>query len=199
MYFPALDNLISRLSTLPGIGRRSARRIAFHLVRSDHSHVEEFAKSLIELKQKVRFCTECGALSENDLCHICSDESRSGDSFCVVEEPGDIYAIEQTGEFEGRYHVLMGALSPLDGIGPEDLRIKELLQRMEAHEVKEIIVATNPTMEGDATARYIHDLIKNSTHTRVTRISHGISTGGSIEYSEQSALARSLRNRTDIE
>ncbi len=197
MFFPALDNLVHLLSTLPGVGRRSAVRMAFHIIRSDERHVRELSESLLELKQSIRFCEVCGALSDSDLCEICSNPARENGSICVVEEPGDVYAIEKTGEFSGRYHVLMGALSPLDGIGPNDLRLKELSDRASQDSVTEIIVATNPTMEGDATAGYIAEILKNSG-VRISRISHGISTGGAIEYAERSALARSIRNRQDL-
>lgn len=197
MYFPALDNLVHLLSTLPGVGKRSAARIAFHLIRSDEHRVRELSQSILELRNTVRFCNICGGLSDRDICEICSDPRRDNGSICVVEEPGDIYAVENTGEYSGRYHVLMGALSPLDGIGPDDIRIKELIERASAQNVSEIIVATNPTMEGDATAHYISDLLHNR-NIRISRISHGISTGGAIEYADRSALARSIRNRQDL-
>lgn len=197
MYFPALDNLVHLMSTLPGIGKRSAVRIAFHLIGSDEHRARELSEAITDLRKSVRFCTICGGLSDRDLCEICADSTRDTGSICVVEEPGDIYAVENTGEYRGRYHVLMGALSPLDGIGPDDLRLKELVERASSPNVSEIIVATNPTMEGDATAQYIYDLLRDRG-IRVSRIAHGISTGGAIEYADRSALARSIRNRQDL-
>ncbi len=197
MYFQALDNLIHILATLPGIGRRSAARIAFHLIQNDDRYSVELSRAIQELKEQVRFCSVCGSLSDQELCEVCSDPSRENQSICVVEEPGDVFSIENTGEFHGRYHVLMGVLSPLDGIGPGDIRLKELVERTAAEEIREIIVATNPTMEGDATAHYIGELLKN-TDISITRISHGISTGGSIEFADRAALARSIKNRREL-
>lgn len=197
MYFPALDNAIHLLSTLPGIGRRSAMRVAFHLIRKDHHTSRQIADAILELKEQVRFCKICGGLTDRDVCEICEDVRRDESLICVVEDPGDIYAIEKTSEYRGKYHVLMGALSPLDGIGPDDLRIAELLDRIKHSEISELIMATNPTMEGDATAQYIASKLKD-TGIRISRISHGISTGSSIEYADQSALARSIKNRQDL-
>ena len=197
MYFPALDNLIRHLSSLPGIGRRSAMRIAFYLLQSDKEISEQISHAIKKLRDEIRFCDICGGLSETDICTICDDTSRDDSIICVVEEPNDIYAIENTGDFKGKYHVLNGALSPLDGIGVEDIRIKELLDRVKEIHPKEIFIATNPTLEGDATARYIADQFEGKD-IRVTRISHGIPTGSSIEYADSTALSRSIRGRQDI-
>ena len=197
MYFPALDNLIRQLSALPGIGRRSAMRIAFHLLQSDKEISEQISHAIKKLREEIRFCNICGGLTETDICTICDDTSRDDSIICVVEEPNDIYAIENTGDFKGKYHVLNGALSPLDGIGVEDLRIKELLDRIKTIQPKEIFIATNPTLEGDATARYIADHLEGKD-IRVTRISHGIPTGSAIEYADSAALSRSIRGRQDI-
>ncbi len=197
MYFPALDSLIHILSTLPGIGQRSAQRIAFHLLRQDPRVAMELSRSIAELREQVRFCRECGGLSDREVCSICEDSDRDTASLCVVEEPGDIYAIERTGEYRGKYHVLLGALSPLDGIGPEDLRLKELGERVRTQGYQELFLATNPTMEGGATAHYIADMFAELP-IRVTRISHGIPTGAALEFAEQSALARSIRNRQNL-
>jgi recombination protein RecR len=194
MSFPALDNLIASLSSLPGIGPRSAHRIAFHLLKMDDRQVRQLGDAILELKRSIHFCHECGGLTDSDLCEICSNPKRDRTLLCVVEEPGDIFAIEKTGEFKGLYHVLMGALSPLDGIGPEDLRVDEFLERIHSNGFEEIFIATNPTLEGDATAAYLSDRIQDQ-RIRITRISHGIPTGASIEYADRSTLAVSIRNR----
>ncbi|MBX7058299.1 MAG: recombination mediator RecR [Leptospirales bacterium] len=196
--FPALDNAVRLLSTLPGIGERSALRIAFHLLKSDRQQVAELASALTNLCDQVQFCRQCASLAQQELCELCSDPQRDASLLCVVEEPGDVYAIERTGEFKGLYHVLMGALSPLDGVGPQDLRLNELFARIESSAPAELFLATNPTLEGDATARYIQDRLRGRS-LKLTRISHGIPTGAAIEYADRSALARSVRARTSLE
>lgn len=195
--FPALDVAIKLLSTLPGIGQRSAMRLAFHFIKNDPFYAEQLARAILELKEKVRFCKICGGLSESEVCTICNHTDRNKKQLCVVEDPADIFAIETTGEFLGIYHVLMGALSPLDGIGPDDLRLSELEDRILKNQFEEIFIATNPTLEGDATAHYIESMIKNP-EIRITRISHGITTGASLEYADKTTLARSIRNRQDL-
>lgn len=198
MQFPALEHLVDTLGSLPGIGKKSARRIAFHLLKSDPELGRRLSESVLRLKSEVRFCSQCGGLSEGELCEICSDSTRDQRLLCVVEDPSDVFSIEDTGEFHGLYHVLMGALSPLDGIGPEDLRIEELSRRIETHPFDEIFMATNPTLEGDATAHYISELFAERGF-RFTRISHGIATGASIEYADRGTLARSIRERKSLE
>ena len=197
MYFPALDNLIRMLAALPGVGRRSAMRIAFHFLRADHEQVEQLSAAMLAIRREIRFCSQCGGLTDRELCNICDDPARSAGMICVVEEPGDIFAIEKTGEFGGTYHVLGGALSPLDGIGPEQLRLPELLNRIKKDADLELFIATNPTLEGDATADYLQDLLKDYA-VRITRISHGIPTGTPIEFADRAALARSIRGRRDL-
>ena len=197
MSFNALDDLVRLLSSLPGIGQRSAFRIAFHLIRSDDYQVRQLSEALLNLKNSIRFCSKCGGLSESELCSICSDTKRDSGLLCIVEEPQDIFAIEKTGEYSGLYHVLMGAISPLDGIGPDDLRIQELRELLAEQKFKEIFIATNPTLEGDATASYISEIIPDE-NTSLTRISHGLQTGGSIEFADRSTLARSIRNRQKL-
>ncbi|MBI3396068.1 MAG: recombination protein RecR [Spirochaetia bacterium] len=197
MQLSSLDNVVHLLSALPGIGRRSAQRIAFYLLKTDPSRVEQLCHALLEMRRSVRFCSQCGSLSETELCSICRDPARDQKRLCVVEEPGDIFSIETTGEYRGLYHVLMGALSPLDGIGPEDLRLRELRDRLSPGQFTELFVATNPTLEGDATAHYILELARRPGLT-ITRISHGIATGASIEFAEQGALARSIRDRRPL-
>ena len=198
-----MQNVFNRsleaLSRLPGIGPRSASRIAFYLMKNDKSLAESLSKAVLDLKKNLRFCRQCGGISEHDVCEICTNKERNPSLLCVVEEPGDIFVIEKTGVFSGYYHVLMGALSPLDGIGPEELRIQDLEQRMrENTQIEELFLATNPTLEGDATADYIHKLFQKITNLIITRISHGIPTGSAIEFAEPSALARSIRSRTAI-
>lgn len=198
MYYPALENLIRLLGTLPGIGRRSATRIAFHLLHVDADEVEQLSGALRRMREEVHFCQECGGLTDRELCEICEDTGRDDSILCVVEEPNDIYVIEGTGEYRGRYHVLNGALSPMDGIGPEDLRLEELRARILAGNPRELFIATNPTIEGDATARYLADLFQDRDLS-ITRISHGIPTGSAIEFAEMSALARSIRSRRALD
>ncbi|MBI38201.1 MAG: recombination protein RecR [Leptospiraceae bacterium] len=198
MQFPALEQLVDVLGSLPGVGKKSARRIAFHILKSDPEISKRLSDSITNLRREVRFCTQCGGLSQQEFCHICSDPHRNQRLLCVVEDPSDIFSIEDTAEFSGLYHVLMGALSPLDGIAPEDLRIEELSQRIETHPFDEIFIATNPTLEGDATAHYISEMFANRGF-RFTRISHGIATGASIEYADKGTLARSIRERKSLE
>jgi len=198
MLFPALENAVRLFSSLPGIGQRSALRIAFHLIKSDSEKAGDIASAIERLKAEVRFCSICGGLADEDLCPICMDARRDRSIICVVEEPGDVYAIEKTGEFSGVYHVLMGAISPLDGIGPGDIRIRELLLRVQKDTgLREILLATNPTLEGDATAEYVAGAL-HATGLRLTRISHGIPTGASIEYAEKTTLGRSIKLRHDF-
>lgn len=197
MYFPALDNVVHLLSTLPGIGPRSALRIAFHLLERDPVETSQLASALMKLREEVLFCKKCGGLSDEEICHICRNDKRRSDLICIVEDPADVFAIEKTNEFSGLYHVLMGALSPLDGIGPEDLRLKELAARLEVDSPAELFIATNPTLEGDATASFIMENFRRD-NIRITRISHGIPTGAAIEYADRNTLAQSIRNRLEI-
>ena len=201
----SLANFVKNFSYLPGIAKRAALRIAFKLIKEEGKQAEELAKSIVELKQRLLFCEKCGGLSETPLCSICTDDERDPTLLCVVEEPFDIFVIENTREFSGYYHVLMGALSPLDGIGPEDLNLDELFRRIQQINtgvgLKELFLATNPTLEGDATANYIQSTLhkqKEQLGFQITRISHGIATGSSIEFAENSVLARSIRDRSEL-
>jgi recombination protein RecR len=196
--FEILEQAISELAALPGIGRRSASRIAMHLLKAEEYRARALLASIEELRSQIRFCDICGGLSHESICHICADASRSHEELCVVEEPSDIFAIENTGEFNGDYHVLMGALSPLDGIGPEELTIAALLKRVESGNYAEIFIATNPTLEGDATASYIGELLSGKKML-LTRLMHGIPTGSALEYADNSTLARSIRSRQRLE
>ena len=198
MFFPSLDNLVKNLSGLPGIGQRSALRIAFHILRMDDEQANQLARSLQTVRREIHFCKVCAGLTDQTVCEYCQDDSRSSDLLCIVEEPGDIFAIEKTGEFKGKYHVLGGALSPLDGIGPGELRIRELEERCGKDQVSELFVATNPTLEGDATAQYLADLFSQKPEIKLTRISHGIPTGTQIEFADRAALARSIRGRQSL-
>lgn len=192
-----IDRLIHELAKLPGIGERTAQRLAFFILRQPREYSEALAGALSDVKEKVRLCSECQNLTEHDPCGICSDPRRVPETICVVEEPSDVMAVERTHSFRGRYHILHGALSPLDGIGPEDLKIADLIRRLESGGVSEVIVATNASVEGEATALYISRLIK-PTGIRVTRLASGIPVGGDLEYIDASTLTRALEERREI-
>ena len=194
MYEGAVQDLIDELGRLPGVGPKSAQRIAFHLLQADDADVSRLAHALTEVKARVRFCTVCGNVAESDTCRICADPRRDAGSICVVEEPKDVVAIERTREFRGRYHVLGGAISPIDGIGPSDLRVKELMQRLASGEVTEVIIATDPNLEGEATATYLARLLKDMG-LRVTRLASGLPVGGDLEYADEVTLGRAFEGR----
>lgn len=189
--------MIEKLCSLPGIGPKSAARLAFHLLGVPRDEAVELAKAIVELKDKIIFCRICFNISENETCGICSDSKRDDSILCVVEEPRDIVALERTGRFSGRYHVLGGAISPIDGVGPDELRFKELLSRLEGGVTKEIIVATNPDAEGEATAMYLARLVK-PLEVRVTRIASGLPVGGDLEYADEITLGRAMDGRTEL-
>ena len=191
----SVERAIHELSKLPGIGRKSAQRHVFYLLKTSSEQVEMLAQALLDLKTKVRQCSVCFNITERDPCPICSNPSRNHAMICVVEEANDIIALERTGEFAGMYHVLGGVLSPLDGIGPEDLRIKELLTRLN-DEIKEVIIATNPNTEGEATAIYLAKLIK-PLNIKLTRIARGVPVGADLEYADEVTLSRALAGRVD--
>ena len=192
-----VDHLIEALAKLPGIGRKTASRLAYHILRSNLSETQALARAILDVKEKIHLCSVCFNLTDEDPCRICRDENRNREVLCVVEGPNDLIAIEGTGAFNGRYHVLHGTLSPLEGVGPEDIRIKELLGRLERKEYLEVILATNPTVEGGATALYLTELIK-PLNVRVTRIAYGIPMGGEIEYSDGMTLSKALEGRREI-
>jgi len=194
-----IARLVQRLARLPGIGEKTATRLAFHLVRAPSAHVRELAEALIDVIEKIRLCSVCANVTEHDPCERCADGRRDPGMICVVASPSDVVAIDAAGEYRGRYHVLHGLLSPLEGIGPEDLRIAELLARLERErsDVQEVIVATNASVEGEATAMYLARLIKPLSVT-VTRIASGIPVGGELEYSDQATIARALAGRSPI-
>jgi len=190
----ALDNLVEELCRLPGIGEKTAQRLAFFILRAPAVRAERLARAVVEVKEKIIFCSECSGITETDPCAICTDPTRDRGLICVVEDPSDVFLIERTGAYKGLYHVLMGALSPLDGIGPEQLKIDALLKRVTRGGVREIICATNPNMEGDATVLYLAQLMK-PYGVRLTRLAHGLPVGGHLEYADEVTLSRSLEGR----
>ncbi len=192
-----LDDLIDQLSGLPGIGRKSASRLAFHVLNMEQENTERLVRAIMELKENIVTCRTCGGISDSDTCSICLDERRERGIICVVENARDILTIESTGEYRGLYHVLMGVLSPLDGIGPQDLNIRPLLERCSGGAVREVILALNPTVEGDATSLYISDLLR-STGVLVTRIAHGLPVGADLEYTDAATIIKSINGRVKI-
>lgn len=193
----SFDRLIAELEKMPGIGRKSAQRLAFHILRSPEPDVIALAESLLESRKRIRSCSVCFSITEADPCGICSDTRRDGSQLCVVEQPSDVLAIERAGEYRGRYHVLEGVISPLDGVSPEDLRIRELLDRVGKGEIAEVIIATNPSLEGEATAMYVGKLVK-PLGPKVTRIARGLPAGGDLEYADQVTLSRAMEGRREI-
>ncbi|PKQ28565.1 MAG: recombination protein RecR [Candidatus Anoxymicrobium japonicum] len=197
-YFAApLENLIEKLCVLPGIGPKSAQRIAFFLLSIPRTEAVEIARAIVEAKDKIRFCSTCFNIAEGELCSICSDGRRDESIICAVEEPRDVIAIEKSGRFKGKYHVLGGAISPIDGVGPEELRIRELIGRLREGKVTELITATNPNAEGEATALYLAQLVR-PLGVRVTRIARGLPVGGDLEYADEVTLGRALDGRSEI-
>ena len=196
-YIAPLANLIEHFRALPGIGQKTAVRLAYHVIDMDAAAAKSLAGAILEAKEKIGYCSTCFNLSDRNPCAICSDEKRDHSVICVVEQPQDVAAMERMHEYKGVYHVLHGALSPLEGVGPDDLRIKELLTRLYDTNVKEIIMATNPNVEGEATAMYIAKLLKPSG-IKVTRIAHGLPIGGDLEYADEVTLAKAMENRREI-
>jgi recombination protein RecR len=194
VYEGAIQDLIDELGRLPGVGPKSAQRIAFHVLSADPADVKRLSAALQRVKDQVRFCTVCFNVAEAEQCRICRDPRRSNEVFCVVEEPKDVVAIERTGEFRGRYHVLGGAINPLEGIGPDNLRIRELLFRLASGECKELILATDPNTEGEATATYLALMVK-PMGLNVTRLASGLPVGGDLEYADEITLGRAFEGR----
>jgi recombination protein RecR len=193
---PAVDNLVAQLTRLPGVGTRTAQRLAFHLLRANSDEALALAHAIEEVKERVRFCRECGNLTEDEVCGICLDARRDRTVVCVVEQPADLLSIERTSEYRGLYHVLGGALSPLDGVEPEHLHIDELLQRVQANGVVEVILATNPNATGEATASYLTGRLRD--RVRVTRLASGLPVGGDLEYADEVTLGRALAGRREM-
>jgi len=197
VYEGAVQDLIDELGRLPGVGPKSAQRIAFHLLAADETDVRRLAHVLVQVKEKVKFCEICGNVAEDVQCRICRDPRRDLSLICVVEEAKDVVAIERTREFRGRYHVLGGAISPIEGIGPDELRIKELMQRLASGEVTEIILATDPNLEGEATAMYLAERLETFP-IRLSQLAHGLPVGGELDYLDEGTLAQALRARRPI-
>jgi recombination protein RecR len=200
MQFPSLavEKLVDELTRLPGVGRKSAQRLAFHLLKVSRDEALSLAEAIRSIKEDVRSCSVCGNFTEDDPCLMCRDARRPRDVLCVVEQPMDVLAVEASGGFRGQYHVLRGALNPLEGIGPDDLRARELVERVKSGEIKEIILATNPNPPGEATAHFLADLLKPFP-VRVSRIARGIPVGGDLEYADQATLARAFEGRKEMD
>ncbi len=196
-YPPAVQELIDEFGRLPGIGPKSAQRIAFYMLKAPKEDAMRLARSIETAKARVQFCERCFNVSETDLCEICTDDRRESSVICVVEEQRDVVAVERTGEFRGRYHVLQGAINPIEGIGPDQLRVKELLARLEPEDVKEVILCTNPNIEGEATAMYLARLL-GPLGIEVTRIASGLPVGGDLEYADELTLGRALEGRRKV-
>ena len=197
MYEGAIQDLIDELSRLPGVGPKSAQRLAFHVLSADPTDIKRLAAALMRVKEEVRFCVTCFNVAEAEQCRICRDPRRRDDSLCVVEEPKDVIAIERTNEFRGRYHVLGGAINPLEGIGPDQLRVRELMSRLGTGDVGELILATDPNTEGEATATYLALLVKPMGIT-VTRLASGLPVGGDLEYADEITLGRAFEGRRKL-
>jgi len=196
MLSPAVENLVAQLSRLPGVGSRTAQRLAFHLLQRPKDEALALAQAIEEVKERVRFCRECGNLTEDETCAICLDPRRDHALICVVEQPVDLVSLERTHEYRGLYHVLGGALSPLDGVEPEHLRVDELIGRVERNGVVEVVLATNPNMTGEATAAYLADRLRG--RVRVTRLASGLPVGGDLEYADEVTLGRALAGRREM-
>ncbi|RUS44216.1 recombination mediator RecR [Cohnella sp. AR92] len=198
MFYPEpIAKLIDSFSRLPGIGPKTAARLAFHVLRMKEEDTIDFAKALVNVKRKLTYCSVCCNITDTDPCRICSDKTRDHSVICVVQEPKDLVAMERTREFTGQYHVLHGAISPMDGVGPEEIRIAELLQRLSDERVQELILATNPNIEGEATAMYLSRLVK-PFGIKVTRIAHGLPVGGDLEYADEVTLSKALEGRREL-
>ncbi|MBR6613477.1 MAG: recombination protein RecR [Clostridia bacterium] len=198
MYSESVKKLIGEFEKLPGIGHKSAVRLAFYILESDETAAKNMADALLEAKQKVKFCTKCFNLAESELCEICSNNKRDESTICVVENVKDVAAMEKTHEFKGLYHVLHGAISPMNNISANDIKIKELVSRLSDDRIKEVILATNPTIEGEATAMYISRIIKTIPGVKVSRIAHGIPVGGDLEYTDEITLIKAMENRREM-
>jgi recombination protein RecR len=196
VFSPSVANLLAQLTRLPGVGQRTAQRLAFHILQQPEAEALALASALTEVKERVRFCRECGNLTEETTCAICLDPRRDHSIICVVEQPVDVVSLERTHEYHGLYHVLGGALSPIDGVDPGDLRIDELMRRVDAEAVDEVVLATNPTMTGEATAAYLADRLR--ARARVTRLASGLPVGGDLEYADEVTLGRALSGRREM-
>ncbi|WP_066072496.1 recombination mediator RecR [Alkalithermobacter thermoalcaliphilus] len=196
-YSGPISRLIEEFSKLPGIGRKTAQRLAFHVINMNLEDVDSLSKAIIEAKKQIKYCASCCNITDKEKCDICSNQGRSEEVICVVEDPRDVSAMERTKEFRGKYHVLHGVISPMDGVGPDMIKVKELLVRLNNPQVKEVILATNPTIEGEATAMYLARLIK-PLGIKVTRIAHGLPVGGDLEYADEVTISKALEGRREL-
>lgn len=197
LYIKSIENLINEFKKLPGIGPKSARRIVFFLLKIPKSDILNLSKSMVEMKEKVKFCSRCYGLSEEDICYICRDESRDRKKICIVEEAGDVAIIEKTGEYRGLYHVLGGLLSPIENIGPDEIRMPALLERVKSNDIEEVIIALNPTIEGESTSAYLKKILL-PIGVRITRLASGLPVGGDLEYADEITIGRAISERREL-
>ena len=197
LYIKSVENLINEFRKLPGIGPKSAKRIVFFLLKLSHSDIVKFSKNLIEMKEKVKFCSQCYSLTEEDICHICRDQSRDRKKICIVEEVSDVIIVEKTGEYKGLYHILGGLLSPIENVGPDEIRVPRLLERVKANKIEEVIIAVNPTVEGESTAMYLKKILV-PLGVKVTKLASGLPVGGDLEYADEVTIGRAISDRREL-
>ncbi len=197
LYIKSVENLINEFRKLPGIGPKSAKRIVFFLLKLSHSDIVKFSRNLIEMKEKVKFCSQCYSLTEEDICHICRDQSRDRKKICIVEEVSDVIIIEKTGEYKGLYHILGGLLSPIENVGPDEIRVPRLLERVKANNIEEVIIALNPTVEGESTAMYLKKILTRFG-VKVTKLASGLPVGGDLEYADEITIGRAISDRREF-
>lgn len=197
LYIKSVENLINEFRKLPGIGPKSAKRIVFFLLKLSHSDIVKFSRNLIEMKEKVKFCSQCYSLTEEDICHICRDQSRDRKKICIVEEVSDAIIIEKTGEYKGLYHILGGLLSPIENVGPDEIRVPRLLERVKANNIEEVIIALNPTVEGESTAMYLKKILA-PFGVKVTKLASGLPVGGDLEYADEITIGRAISDRREL-
>jgi recombination protein RecR len=197
LYIKSVENLINEFRKLPGIGPKSAKRIVFFLLKLSHSDIVKFSKNLIEMKEKVKFCSQCYSLTEEDVCHICRDQSRDRKKICIVEEVSDVIIVEKTGEYKGLYHILGGLLSPIENVGPDEIRVPRLLERVKANNIEEVIIAVNPTVEGESTGMYLKKILV-PLGVKVTKLASGIPVGGDLEYADEITIGRAISDRREL-
>jgi len=197
LYIKSVENLINEFRKLPGIGPKSAKRIVFFLLKFSHSDIVKFSRNLIEMKEKVKFCSKCYSLTEEDICHICRDQFRDRKKICIVEEVSDAIIIEKTGEYKGLYHILGGLLSPIENVGPDEIRVPRLLERVKASNIEEVIIALNPTVEGESTAMYLKKIL-TPFGVKVTKLASGLPVGGDLEYADEITIGRAISDRREF-
>jgi len=197
LYIKSVENLINEFRKLPGIGPKSAKRIVFFLLKLSHSDIVKFSKNLIEMKEKVKFCSQCYSLTEEDICHICRDQSRDRKKICIVEEVSDVIIVEKTGEYRGLYHILGGLLSPIENVGPDEIRVPRLLERVKANNIEEVIIAVNPTVEGESTAMYLKKILV-PLRVKVTKLASGLPVGSDLEYADEITIGRAISDRREL-